>query len=55
MKSGKFAWMETTSRAFKIFKRKVTEAPVLRLPDFSKVFEVTCDVSQVGIDGILSQ
>lgn len=43
------------SIAFEIIKKKYTEAPVLRLPDFSKVFEVACNMSQVDISSVLSQ
>ena len=55
MKQGEFKWTSATTRAFGEIKRKITKAPVLRLPDFNKVFEVACDASQLGIGGVPSQ
>ena len=55
IRKGDFVWTKAASRAFQELKERMTEAPVLRLPDFSKPFEVACDASGIGIGGVLSQ
>jgi len=56
LKNEKFQWTSAASKAFTEIKRMMTEAHVMRLPDFLKVFEVTCDASRkLVIGGVLSQ
>lgn len=55
LKKSEFEWTNAATQAFEQIKRKITEALIMCLPDFDKVFEVTCDASNVGIGGVLSQ
>jgi len=41
--------------AFDTLKTALTEAPVLRLPDFTIPFEIETDASDVAIGGVLTQ
>jgi hypothetical protein len=54
-KQGSFNWTNRAQKSFEVIKQKLTEAPILQLPNFEAAFEVTCDASHIGIGGVLGQ
>ena len=55
IKDTSFVWTSKAQSAFEEIKTRLTQASILSLSCFSKVFEVECDAFGVGIGGVLSQ
>ncbi|KAK7263636.1 hypothetical protein RJT34_31230 [Clitoria ternatea] len=54
-KNVSFVWGPRQEKAFQDLKDRLTHAPILKLPNFSKTFELECDASNVGIGAVLLQ
>jgi hypothetical protein len=50
-----FSWGTRQGNAFDMLKDKLTHAPLLHLPDFNKTFGLECDISGIGLGGVLLQ
>ena len=49
-----FQWIVEAERSFQFLKKKITEQPVLKFPDFNHPFQVKCNASGVAIGAVLS-
>jgi hypothetical protein len=49
-----FKWTEEAEKNFNTLKEKVTERPILVLPNFEKKFQVRCDASGIAMGGFLN-
>jgi hypothetical protein len=54
-KDAKFKWSPQCEDSFITLKKLLTIAPVLAQPDIEKSFDVYCDASSMGIEGVLMQ
>ena len=54
-KTLKFAWNDQCEKSFQELKRRLTEAPILTLPDGSEDFMVYTDASKEGLGCVLMQ
>jgi len=48
-----FSWTDECEACFEDMKRRLTIAPILAIPDTSKIFEVYCDASYQGLGCVL--
>ncbi|MCO5551829.1 hypothetical protein L7F22_005332 [Adiantum nelumboides] len=51
----KFEWTDECDKAFQILKQRLISAPVLKAPDWDKIFHVHVDASAFAIGCILAQ
>lgn len=55
LKKDNFKWSLAADLAFSALKQALASTPVLALPDFTMLFTIECDTSDIGIGAVLSQ
>jgi len=51
----KIVWTDARERSFQELKKRISEPPILKLPDVSQPFILQTDASHVGIGALLLQ
>jgi hypothetical protein len=54
-KDTRFVWTPECNAAFHKLRTLLTSSPVLAQPDIEKPFDVYCDASGIGLEGVLMQ
>ena len=54
-KTAKFEWSNDCQRAFEELRQRLVTAAILVFPDFSLIFILDTDASDIGISAVLSQ
>ena len=54
-KGSKKEWTDECVQVVDEVKQLLTTSPILRRPNFSKPFQITCDASQIGVGAVLEQ
>ena len=54
-KDVRFKWGSEQQNAYDTIRQKLIEAPILKFPDLTKQFYLTCDASSIGIGSVLQQ
>jgi len=52
-KDNPFTWTEQCEKSFEELKRRLTNAPILTIPDINKPFDVFCDAFYQGLGAVL--
>lgn len=55
LKKNSFCWNDNAQGAFEALKATMVSVPVLGIPDFDQIFDVTTDVSGTAVGAVLSQ
>jgi hypothetical protein len=54
-KNAPFVWTHDTAITFQLLKQRLVEAPMLKLPAFSKTFTIDTDACDTGVGDVLQQ